>query len=242
MGPYVVTSDDSYAQGMAVPWHGSIAPVRLEVPAAGAYRQVHCSLSTSLFTLYCNVLFCTILYCTDVGNYLQIKSSNHNSHIGPNLLISAEKKAFRTQLSSCPDIQARAIQLLDMAQSGQDLDIKTSGIVTWQPRTGLYLAWLLFRSRHYRYSMKICPVELAEVCREETSLGRTLVDPPPRGSPLTGLAPRPLVPPGQGVGSLPSPPRQGVGSRPPLAGVVTADLASLTAQILPDWPYCTYSV
>ena len=92
MGPYVVTSDDSYAQGMAVPWHGSIAPVRLEVPAAGAYRQVHCSLSTSLFTLYCNVLFCTVLYCTDVGNYLQIKSSNHNSHIGPNLLISAEKK------------------------------------------------------------------------------------------------------------------------------------------------------
>ena len=181
MGPYVVTSDDSYAQGMAVPWHGSIAPVRLEVPAAGAYRQVHCSLSTSLFTLYCNVLFCTVLYCTDVGNYLQIKSSNHNSHIGPNLLISAEKKAFRTQLSSCPDIQARAIQLLDMAQSGQDLDIKTSGIVTWQPRTGLYLAWLLFRSRHYRYSMKICPVELAEVCREETSLGRPLADPLPRG-------------------------------------------------------------
>ena len=68
-----------------------------------------------------------------------------------------------------------------MAQSGQDLDIKTSGIVTWQPRTGLYLAWLLFRSRHYRYSMKICPVELAEVCREETSLGRPLADPLPRG-------------------------------------------------------------
>ena len=97
-----VTTSDGYAQGMVVPWHGSIAPVRLEVPAAGAYRQVHCSLSTSLFTLYCNVLFCTVLYCTDVGNYLQIKSSNHNSHIGPNLLISAEKKAFRTQLSSCP--------------------------------------------------------------------------------------------------------------------------------------------
>ena len=92
MGPYVVTSDDSYAQGMAVPLHGSIAPVRLEVPAAGAYRQVHCSLFTSLFTLYCNVLFCTVLYCTDVGNYLQIKSSNHNSHIGPTLLILAEKK------------------------------------------------------------------------------------------------------------------------------------------------------
>ena len=41
MGPYMVTSDDSYIQGMAVPWHDSIAPVRLEVPAAGAYRQVH---------------------------------------------------------------------------------------------------------------------------------------------------------------------------------------------------------
>ena len=73
--------------------------------------------------------------------------------------------------------------------------------------------------------MKICPAELAEVCREETSLGRPLADPLPRGgrqladplprgdqgtrgSPLTGLAPRPLVPPGQGVGSLPSPPRR----------------------------------
>ena len=104
--------------------------------------------------------------------------------------------------------------------------------------------------------MKICPAELAEVCREETSLGRPLADPLPRGgrqladplprgdqgtrgSPLTGLAPRPLVPPGQGVGSLPSPPRQGVGSRPPLAGLLTADLASLTAQIL---PYSIYSV
>jgi len=29
--------------------------------------------------------------------------------------------------------------------------------------------------------MKICPVELAEVCREETSLGRPLADPLPRG-------------------------------------------------------------
>ena len=65
--------------------------------------------------------------------------------------------------------------------------------------------------------MKICPAELAEVCREET-----------RGSPLTGLAPRPLVPPGQGVGELPSPPRQGVGERPPQAGLLTADLGELS--------------
>ena len=69
--------------------------------------------------------------------------------------------------------------------------------------------------------MKICPAELAEVCREETSLGRPLADP------LTGLAPRPLVPPGQGVGELPSPPRQGVGERPPQAGLLTADLGEL---------------
>ena len=59
--------------------------------------------------------------------------------------------------------------------------MKTSGIVTWHPCKGLYLAWRLFRSRHYTYSMKICPVELVEVCREETSLGRPLADPLPRG-------------------------------------------------------------
>ena len=59
-GPYVVTSDDSYVQGMAVLWHGSIASDRLEVPAAGAYRQVHCPLSTSL----CTVMYYSSLYCT----------------------------------------------------------------------------------------------------------------------------------------------------------------------------------
>ena len=117
--------------------------------------------------------------------------------------------------------------------------MKTSGIVTWQPGKGLYLDWLLFRSRHYRYSMKICPAEFAEVCREDTSLGQPHGNPltrggrqlAPWGSPLTGLAPRPLVPPGQGVGWLPSTPSQGVAVRPPQAGVLTADLASLTAQI-----------
>ena len=73
-------------QDMAVPLHGSIAPVKLEVPAAGAYRQVHCPLSTSL----CTVVYHSALYC--------IKSSSHNRRIGPNLLISASrKKAYRTQ-------------------------------------------------------------------------------------------------------------------------------------------------
>jgi hypothetical protein len=72
------------------------------------------------------------------------------------IIADACNASYRTQLSSCPNlqcepaIQARAIRLLDMAQSRQDLDVKTSRIVTWEPRKGLNLTWLLFRSRHYR--------------------------------------------------------------------------------------------